>query len=134
MAVAMVKMVNVLVAEAEAALSILSLDTGVVTAAFAEGICIAFLVTESPLAEADDDVEIDVMIDVEFGAAKAVSSVGLIEVFKDSTLSLSAVPFHKTLHELVLKLVGTESQIRRSFFPRTVKPLRLVALPCTITE
>lgn len=129
-------MVNVLVAE-EAALSILSFDTGVVTAAFVEGICIAFLVTKSPLAKTDDDVEIEVLevtIDVKFSAAKAVSGAGLTDVFEDSTLSLSAVPFHKTLHELVLKLVGTESHIRRSCFPRTVKPLRLVALPCTITE
>lgn len=49
-------------------------------------------------------------------------------------LSLSTVPFHNTLHELVLRLVGTESHKRRSFFPSTVKPLGSVAFPCLRIE
>lgn len=54
--------------------------------------------------------------------------------FENTTLSVNAVPFHRILHELVLKLLGTLVHRRRSCFPRTVKPFGSVALPCRRME
>jgi hypothetical protein len=105
----MVKMVKVLVAGAEAA-SMLGFDAVIAVAAFVEGVCTAFRVNRSLLIETDDEVEIEafeMVVDVESDAAKAVSKAELTEVLENLMLSFSAVPFHTTLHELVLKLVGS---------------------------
>jgi len=71
------------------------------------------------------EVELEMGVDV----------ISKTEPFEDTTsLSCSTVPFHRTVHELVLKLLGTWSHMRRSCFPSTGKPLETVALPCTSTE
>jgi hypothetical protein len=68
-------------------------------------------------------------------ATEAVWDAGLAELADgDVELSSNAVPFHNTLHELVLRLLGTWSQKRKSLLLRTVKPLGSVALPCLRTE
>jgi hypothetical protein len=69
-----------------------------------------------------------------FDATNTVSKGGPTELLEYTTLSFNAVPFHITLQGLVLKLLGTRSHIRRSFFPRTGKALGSVALPCITTE
>jgi hypothetical protein len=78
--------------------------------------------------------ELEIIVDVEFDATNTVSKGGLTELLEYTTLSFNAVPFHITLQGLVLKLLGTRSHIRRSFFPRTGKALGSVALPCITTE
>jgi hypothetical protein len=63
-----------------------------------------------PLVETDgivEAVELEIVVDVEFDATKTDSKGGLTELLEDTTLSFNAVPFHTTLQELVLKLLGT---------------------------
>jgi hypothetical protein len=93
-------MVTVVVAAA--ALSMLDFNT--VGVAAVEERNTLLLVETDGIVEA---VELEIVVDVEFDATKTDSKGGLTELLEDTTLSFNAVPFHTTLQELVLKLLGT---------------------------
>ena len=99
LAVEVAKIVKVLVEGRGATLSILAFDAVAIGAIFWEAVRVAWPVDMSLLVEINEDVEIgelEMVVDVEFWAAKAVWKAGLIELLEDTTLSLSAVPFHRT--------------------------------------
>ena len=121
-----VKTVKVLVARPTAAVLPIALSfvTMVLVAVVVlEDVKVALLVAEGD--EVDDDES----------CTTGASWDALFELSEgDTTLSPSAVPFHKTVHELALKLLGTWSHMRKSLSPRTVKPFLSVAFPCSRME
>jgi hypothetical protein len=105
-AVGNVKTVEVFVADALAT-SKSAFDAVADVAALAKDIGCVVLLVDIPLTPEDRGVGLEMASDVDSGAARAVSGIDLLGLFEAITLSLSAVPFHNTLHELVLKLLGT---------------------------